>query len=64
MLIYKVGICRTWCAPKQAAVMCCGRKDKQMVTETTLTEFIIASESRCYGVIVFLVWFSAEYMAV
>lgn len=39
MLIYEMDICRTWCAQKHAVVTCCGRKDKQMVTETTLTEY-------------------------
>lgn len=64
MLIYEMDIRRTLCVQKHAVVTCCGRKDKQMVTETTLTEFVVASESRCYGVIVFLVWFSADSVAV
>lgn len=43
--VYKMHICGTKCEQKQEALRCCGRKDKQMVTETTLSEFVVA-ESR------------------
>lgn len=44
--VYKMYVCEIKCEQKQVAVRCCGRKDKQMVTETTLGEFVVAAESR------------------
>lgn len=44
--VYKMYVCGTQCEQKQVAIRCCGRKDKQMVTETTLSEFVVAAESR------------------
>lgn len=43
--VYKMYVCGTQCEQKQMAVRCCGRKDKQMVTETTLSVFVAVAES-------------------
>lgn len=61
--VYKRYACGIKCEQKQVAVRCCGRKDKQMVTETTLPEFVVAAESRWQEVVVFLIWFSLGYVA-
>lgn len=42
----KMYVCGMKYEQKQVAVGCCGRKDKQMVTETTLPEFVVVAESR------------------
>lgn len=44
--VYKMYVCATQREQKQVAVRCCGRKDKQMVTERALSESVVVAESR------------------
>lgn len=43
--VYKMYVCGTQREQKQVAVRCCGREDKQMVTETALSESVVVAES-------------------
>lgn len=61
--VYKMYVCGIKCEEKQVAVRCCGRKDKQMVTEATLPEFVVAVESRWQKEVVVSIWFLLGYVA-